>query len=70
MKIERVTTSSERASELQLLSFGLGGPTRHAAARRNSNESGFVKIISRGGLRWEAQNASTAFCHIENDLDY
>ena len=41
--------NSERVHELQLLAMGLGGPPAMLSARRNSNESGFVKKISREG---------------------
>ena len=41
--------NSERVHELQLLAMGLGGPSAMLSARRNSNESGFVKKISREG---------------------
>ena len=52
--------NSERVHELQLLAMGLGGPSAMLSARRNSNESGFVKKISREG--GEPKNSITAFC--------
>ena len=56
---------SVHANELQLMASGPLRPIRHAAARGNSNESGFVKIlkkISREG--GEPKNSITTFCHI------